>query len=370
MLHKALSALAVCAALIGLGIPGGGRAEPGASSAGPSVPCTSPSEIEAVICKDPALSAADRRMATLYQAAKLGPLHNGSNQAGVQREWLKGRDAQCASGALKMGRTARDCVAGAYDERLESLAIADLLAEPQLSLAVLRDVDPEAEPYYEALLAYATIDNEAERTKVVEAKLAPLYAGMSPEVKQGIEYQGQEAATAHDAAASDDGFERFFDISAMRGDVRLVWPCAVLIKRPELVFGLNAFYGSSADSSVPDSDCEEVLPPSPAELKALADAASDAQPPCEGSIRFAYFRNYLALQDSLRLHLVEGWGRDGKASKEEMRFRRRQSALIARTGAALAAYYTHYFHVSRSDAATDGRAAADALISAAFDSCD
>ncbi len=332
-MNKTLGVLVSAAFLIGLCAAGPSKAEPGAPAAGPSFGCAAPSRVEQIICGDAALSAADRRMAALYQAAKAGTLNSGSNQLAAQRQWLKDRDTQCAAAAWKqLGLpSAHDCVAGAYKDRLRALAVADLLATPELSLAELRAVAPKAEPYYEALLAYATIDDPAQRAKAVEARLAPLYAGMSREVRQGLDYVGKDATTAHGAASSDAGFAQLFDVASMEDNLDLIWPCAALIRRPGLVAGLGSIWGGAIDSSVPSSDCEDALP-SPPELSTLSKAAFAVQPPCEGTIRFSTGREYAMLEDAVRLRRRDVWqGKGGDISPDEASFLHRHAALVGRT---------------------------------------
>jgi uncharacterized protein len=367
-----LGALVCCAVLSSWAFPGRGNAQPSSPTGGPSFSCKSAARVEEVICHDAALAAADRRLAALYQAAKSGAAGNGSNQLSAQRQWLKDRDARCSATASKKAgdRTARDCLAAAYSERTQSLAVANLISSPRLALAELRAVAPKAIPYYEALLAYATIDSAPERVKAVEEKLAPLYARLSPEVRDGLNYVGKQAITARLAASSDAGFAQFFDIASMQDDIGLIWPCAVLIKRPGLIAGLGSIWGGAIDGRVPDSDCEETLP-SPPELRALSQVAFEAQPPCEGTIRFSTGREYAMLEDAVRLRRRSVWQHGTTPpSEEEAAFRRKNSLLIERTMASLTTYYARYFPAGSTSPASDARTATNALITAAFGYCD
>jgi uncharacterized protein len=370
MTKRAFLAIACWGILIGWSTPERSRAAE--SPASPTFACTSPAEIEAVICQDGALSAADRQMAVLYQLAKPGPLNLGSSQLAAQRQWLKQRNGGCASGAWRKtaSRSLRACIADAYRERLTALAVADLFAAPQLALAELRETDPKSAPYYEAVLDYATIADPARRTLVVGAKLAPFYATLSPRLQDGLKYAGAKATTARDAASSDQGFTQFFDISSMMDDIDLVWPCAALIKRPGLVAGLGSLWGGAIDNAVPASDCENALP-APAGLAMLGRAAFDAQPPCNVSIRFTTGRDYAMLEDAVRLHRQDIWRSQApETSTESAAFRRKQSVVLGHMASALAAYYAQYWNVPKAAALADGRAAVDALVSAAFEYCD
>jgi uncharacterized protein len=367
-----LSALAICAIMSAGAFPREGNAQPPVPGQGPSFSCEAAAGIAELICHDAALSAADRRLAALYQVAKAGAAGNGSNQLSAQRQWLKDRDARCSASAWKGRgeRTARDCVAAAYNERRTALAVASLISNPRLALEELRVVAPKAEPYYEALLTYATTDRPLERSKAVETMLAPLYARLSPEVREGLNYVGKDAVTARQAASSDAGFAQFFDIASMQDEIGLTWPCAALIRRPGLFVGLGSIWGGAIDGQVPSSDCEDTLP-SPPQLSALSQTAFDAQPPCEGTIRFSTGRDYAMLEDAVRLRRQSVWRRRTTApSDAEAAFRRKKAIVIERTVAALTAYYSRYFPAGSTTAAADAREATNTLVAAAFGYCE
>ena len=266
-----------------------------AASPGPSFDCSMPFEIEALICGDPELSAADRRLAAFYVIAKAGVLGRGSNQLAVQRHWLKQRDTSCANGAWKINfKSLRSCVVGEYDERLEQLAIADLMARPKESLAEIGRISPKALPLYQAALDYAAIDDPDRRIEVVEADLTPVYATMDANTRAHMGPPYHSPATAHEAAASDGNFSTFFVVYATLGldHQGLAWPCAVLVKRPNLIAGLGSHFGGAIDGNIPGSDCEAALPPT-AEVTALANEANRAQPFEQGTLRFSTGRDYI-----------------------------------------------------------------------------
>jgi uncharacterized protein len=374
-MFRSVWVLACGALAFGLALSGPGRAQPGAApnpSSGPSFACASPSEIEAIICQDAALSAADRHMAALYQMAKPGPRQTGSNQLGAQRYWLKDRDRRCAAGAWRKGsyRSLRDCVADAYHERMQALAVAALLTNPQAALAELRTLNPKAAPYYAALVDYATIEDPAARRRAVEAKLAPLYAAAEPNFRDNLDSVGKDARTAHDAASSDAGLAEFFDVSAVMGDVGLTWPCAVLLRRPGLLAGLRSLWGGAIDGQIPESDCEDELP-APYKIESLGSLALDAQPSCGGTIRFSTGRDLAMLKDAVRLHQRDGWRRAGAAPDgDQVAFKRKHAALVRQTEAALASYFAGYFKIDPPQADADGRDAAGAIIATAFGYCE
>jgi uncharacterized protein len=359
-------------ALALLAAGGGGRAM-AALQAGPSFDCAGAADVEAAICRDPVLSADDRRLQAFYARARPGVLGNGSDQLAVQRRWLKDRDAHCAQAAWRKSgaKTQRDCIASAYDERLGRLAVAALLASPTDSLAEIRRTNPAAAPIYEALAAYVTLPDPAARTRKVEALLAPAYGMIDAQTRAELQDR-KEPVSPKLAAASDSGFALFFDVSAMFGGTDLTWPCAALLRRPGLVEGLGPFWGGAIDGQVPGSDCAETLPPAP-EVEALGRRALDAQPVCDGTIRFSTGRGYAQLLDAIRMHRTEIWrtGARGTApGRAEARFRAAHKASIAAADQALAAYYRRVFAVPAAAAGHDARTGLDALVAAAFGLCD
>ncbi|MGH7022441.1 MAG: lysozyme inhibitor LprI family protein [Caulobacteraceae bacterium] len=346
-----------------------------APSSGPSFNCSRPSEIEAVICKDPILSADDRRMTSLYSEAKPGALGLGSNQLAAQRKWLKELNVTCADAAwTKFGfKSLRACVGAYYDDRLQQLAVASLLVSPMRSLGEIRRINPQAAPIYEAAAQYATIDDPARRAKTVETLLAPIYGAMDQNTRNSLRMVDGNAMSARAAARSDHNFAMFFDVASvfmLHG--RLIWPCAVLVKRPGLINGLGSIWGGAIDGHVPASDCWAALPAVP-EVADLSQAALRAQPPCEGTIRFSTGREYAKLIDAVRLHRTEIWeSRDstgGNLGADQRTFRRRHATETAKADVDLAAYYRRYFATSSRMAEHDSRTAIAALIGNAFDLC-
>lgn len=351
---------------------GGGRAF---AADGPSFSCARTTEIEAAICRSPELSAADRRMQVLFEAAKPGVLGNGSGQLDQQRSWLKARDSKCAGGDWqKQGsKSLEACIAAAYDDRLGQLAIAALLVSPKDSLIELKRINPRAAGIYEALQVYATETDPARRSRTVQRLLQPAFAQLDPDYTPMLKDRG-ELVTPAQAATSDQALAQFFDAQALFGQdqLALTWPCAVLAKRPGLIEGLGAFWGGSIDGQVPDSDCDVTLPYLKT-VDALVEAVQDVQPTCEGTIRFSTWRDYAKLEDAIRLHRPEVWKprRSLPAPEpDERRFRAAHTAAMAAARRELAAYYRTSFGAAGDAADRDAGTAVDALISHAFNFCD
>lgn len=346
----------------------------GAGSQGPSFSCAKQSEIEALICTDPVLSAADRRLASFYEIAKAGALGTGSNQLAAQRSWLKQRDQFCNSPKLSP-QARRNCIATAYDERLEQLAIATLLTDPKDSMAELARLQPKAAPLYRATYDFASIGDDRRRADVVAADLAPIYAAMDANTREHLSPEANETlTTAREAAASDSNFATFFAVFAtleLEGG-NVTWPCAALVKRPGLIAGLGSHFGGAIDGAIPGSDCDTTLPPTN-EVSELSMAAQRAQPFEQGTIRFSVGRDYVQLEDAVRLHLANVWqararNNNTSPSPRERAWRRSHQEEIEKDRAALAAYYAKYFNTPSKTANKDAANAIDTLIHEAFTS--
>ena len=372
--------LALSATLVGLLWPVSSLAGGSALPPGPSFDCAKASGIESVICGDPELAAADRRMADFYRVAMTGALGVGSNQLVTQRKWLQERDRACSGEAWKeFYRSPHACVAAEYDDRLEQLAIATLITRPNESLAELGRIRPKAEPLYRAAYDYASIDDSEKRIEIVEADLTPIYAKMDANTREHLQVSPYyNAATTHDAAASDVNFAAFFSVYATLGyqdnSNRITWPCAVLVKRPGLVVGLGSYFGGAIDGAIPNSDCPATLPPM-GQVTALSGDASAAQQVCEGTIRFTTGREYIKLQDAVRLHRTEVWelsdaDSDVPANSTELAWRRAHKVRSEKAEAALQNYYVRYFGTDAKVAKRDAWGAIDALIDGPFQFCE
>jgi uncharacterized protein len=349
----------------------GARAAPAlAGSDRPSFSCSpaASSAVEGAICADPSLAQRDQTLALLYAAARTNALGSGpSQQQALQHQWLRSRDARCAKTA------AHACVADAYDERPYDLAVAALFAAPDVALAELARQDAHAAPLYEAVYRYATIDDQAKRTGAVEALIAPAFDAIHGEF--AAQELFADIPTARAAAASDKAFATLLDAASVSG-YTLTLPCAALIKRPGLIDALDPRYGGAVDGQLANSDCDAMMPDLP-HLARLTKTAIDAQPVCEGTIRFTLGRAYAKTLVAIRLHRSDLWkpgdphapppGSDGA---EDGRFRTAHRAWIDAAVAELARYYSDVFKVPPYAAKADAGGAVNAVISGAFALCD
>ena len=344
---------------------------------GPSFSCNTSDAIEAVICRDPQLSARDRTMSALYAAVRIDPLGVGpSAELEAQRRWLKDRNRRCLQGER------RACLADAYDDRLAALAVAALFTRHAAAMAELTRQAPKTAPLYEAIYRYATIDDAAART----AAVAPLIASAF-ETVHGLPTSTDllgDVPSAEAAASSDKAFTAFLAAVSVSDYQLTSLPCAALVRRPGLIGALDARYGGAIDGQLLGADCDEIMPPTP-QLDSLIAATQDAQPPCEGTIRFSTGHEYLKTIAAIRLHDTDNWKpgdpfapRADRVKDEEntaqtpneARFIALHRAAIGDAADELAAYYVRLFRLAPEAAAGDARGAVRAVITGAYDSCE
>jgi uncharacterized protein len=327
---------------------------------GPSFNCSKATVgVEATICDDPALAARDRTLSLLFAAVRVSAAGVGpSNELAKQREWLAMRGRECAK-----ARVLAACVATSYDYRIYDLALAALFTSHNAAMAELKRQTPEDAPIYEAIYEYATISNQGAKVKAVTPLISPTFEateehpaqdiGNGIQVPERSEDRFEDIPTAADAVASDEHFSAFIDVafSWAMDRVRAKLPCGALVRRP----GLVAALGQRWD---PQTDCEDVLPPTPV-LDNLLDLAREASPPCGGTIGIDLGAQWTAFIVAKRLNLPdEPDAYSGQGGPVEQRFRRKSQAQLSAATQEMTRYYSAYFGLNPSEART---AAADVV---------
>lgn len=328
----------------------------------PSFSCLSPTQIEKVICTDSSLATKDRTMSVLYAAARKSALGSGlSREDDEQRKWLKSRDQEC----LKEKNSLRDCLLHQYDVRLKDLAVAALFQTPDTALAELTRQDSKTSPIYEAIYRYSTLENPAERAKVINPLIHSAFDSVHDEEWSLL----KDIKTVSDVVVDDRSFAAFLDTVSV-SDYDLTLPCAAIIHRPGLVDALGAKYGGAVDNHLIYSDCWSTLPATPKFLH-LMKKADAVQPPCDGTIRFSQGREYDKILNAISLHRIDLFGEDNDEDIDEVdpRFYKKHQAEIGEAVTELSQYYVNYFHVSPATAKEDAQSAVDSAIHAAFDIC-
>jgi uncharacterized protein len=355
------------------------QAQTPATSAGPSFACTAgQGGIEAVICASPALSAADREMAALYAANKVSAFGSGpSNQLEDQREAVKAMQACATSKAIAA------CLQGAYDARSMDLAVAAATRAPDLALPVIRRLDPAFAPVVEAVVLWSSEPDGADWSAPGRAgKWARIVGLLQPVLKDFLTQQDPsfargmlDSATgegavkrAEDLLTAPDRFVGFLNVlgPGLAGDASVgarEIPCAAIVAHPELRHATDSIYGATPDNFVFNSDCRASLPPLPL-LTALDGKVWKTWPMCEGTIRFAAYRQYRSTVDEARLGLAK---HDPKAVLPTVRGIPAGDVSAAR--AELAAYYVRYRGKTQAQGAQMATDALAAMLNAAHE-CD
>ncbi len=293
------------------------QAQPLFAQAGnsPSFDCSKAgTKTENFICSDPALSAADAKMAKLFALAQVSAFGKGtSNQLGMQRAWMKGRDG-CLSLANDKSseegdKSVRACLMSNYRDRNGELTIAILLSHPKIALENLRADFPKMAPLYEALQLHM---EKAPNRDRITALLEPYFVNMrdDPDKSYGNAVLVDIAASPAEAMTSDRKFASMMSIMSVyisdSGDEAIVaFPCAAIVNRPEMISAAGAYFGSTLDNFLMQPDCEASLPAQP-RLDALAIALGKfwKNDDCGGgTIRFAFYRGYAQTVTSARIGL-------------------------------------------------------------------
>ncbi|MEI9903263.1 MAG: hypothetical protein WDN06_04295 [Asticcacaulis sp.] len=328
------------------------------AQSGPSFACPSPGHVETIICNDAGLSVMDRDMAELFAAARTDALGTGpSRQLDLQRAFLDERAKTCADGQWQTYgmADATACVRSQTRGRLKELAIAALFTDTDKALSILRADDPEAAPFYDAVYRYATIGDAARRRQVVKTLLSPSF------------HPQYDIDTIDKAVADDAAFSDYVILTVMQGgDFEFTIPCGALVRRPGLTAMLGSHFASSMDGRSPVSDCEDMQPPPP-EIQSFSTLVWAAQPDCDGTIRFSYFREFTQLQTAIGLHQMDYVEPEkGRPSRSPAVFTAVHAGDIAAVETALTQYYTGQFNLSLDAAQADARMAIERMIFDAF----
>ena len=387
---KSMGRLGLVLCLLGLlaGLSPAARAQAGASS-GPSFACAGAQDAVArAICANGDLAAADRTMAALYAVAKISAFGAGpANELAAQRVVLKHMRG-CAGSAAH--QPIAQCLRREYDRRNEELAIAVLMRAPNLALPVLRETDPAYAPLLEAVQIWGAEAREANWAAPTRAGtrarisrlLGPFMASILTRDDQSfgreILSDGSNGTIAvrhlDDIFLSEKHFAAFLNVQGPYIDAtnwkgesvsgRRSLPCAAIIAHPALLGATSGVFGSSMDGLVFDNDCAQTLPPMPA-LDTLDGKLTKAWPPCDGTIRFAAYRNYQSALDAARLGMVQS----DVHPPPYPRRRGETEADVAAARTELAVYYVANLHKSPTAAAGMAIAALNAILGSAQE-CD
>jgi uncharacterized protein len=333
------------------------------SSHGPSFSCIAASDLEKIICADPALADRDRTMASLYTSVRTSALGKGESQEiAEQRKWVKSRNMTCSKGDSK------SCLVDSYDTRLNELAIAALFTSHDMAMAELTRQNSKTAPVYEAIYRYATIQDLQARTQAVTPLINPIFEAIhdDPWATQLL----ADIPDAKAATASDQTFAPFLDVVSV-SDYTITLPCRAIVNRPGLIDALSAQYGGAIDGRLIQSDCEATLPATPA-LSQVRSSAVSVQPFCQGSIRFTLGHNYQKLWIAVRLHQMDLINMANSSPGQKPApadFLKSHDTEIDKATEELGSYYSNYFDAPVQSAKGDAKNAVKAVLTGAFNLC-
>jgi uncharacterized protein YecT (DUF1311 family) len=373
---KALFLTLVAARLAALAVPAAAAPQP--DRVGPSFDCAAAKDtIDRTICGDSGLAEADALMARLYSATKISAFGRGpSGELAAQRKWLADRAKDCERPRTPW-KTRGECLADYNKDRNHALAVAALFSEPDLALATLKRLDPEAAPLYEAIVLYATAPT------LQRERIAPLLKPYFDKFNANDDLvfgrsilEEDKIRSPVDALQSEHKFTEFLEITSayLGGDpIPRPFPCAAIVRKPGLLGAMGPVFGSTLDNFVFYPDCDTTLPPLPA-FDRLIRKINDSWPDCDGTIRFAAYRGYDSAQMAARLAGPRELGAFARSAAGQGKARVRQvrgvpPTLVTATIGELAGYYQTYQKVSPATAKSAARAAVHDLMAGAH-ACD
>lgn len=347
----------------------------------PSFSCASArTAVEKAVCADPALSSADREMASLFALARTSAFGNGpSNELATQRQTLKDmRSCEGMARSLPIGK----CLAPLYARRNFELATAILTREPDKANPVLRRDGTGFAPILEAIALWAaepvdaswSVPERATSRKRIVALLSPYLTALQSHESQSFGWSilsrpsGDDPVVSHidDIFRSDRHFAAFLNVlgpylseEKEAGVMLRDLPCSAIIRHPDLLNATGAVFGSTMDNFVFRTDCARTLPPLPA-LSQLDRKILNNWPACDGTIRFAAYRAYAVALDAARLGQSTGTQAD-----ENGRPRGVAASGIDSARAELTGYYVKYLAKSPEDAKRLASDAIGAILSSA-----
>jgi uncharacterized protein YecT (DUF1311 family) len=342
----------------------------------PSFDCTTARHpVEQIICNDAELADADARMAKLYAAAATSAFGKGkSNQLAVQREWISIRNhcGRHAGPIAKQEDSSKDgaveCVRSNYRERNNQLAVAVLLDNPDLALATLRKDSPQVAPLYEALALYMGSADGKKRDRII-VLLRPFFADMGNDADRsyGNAVLGGVATSPEDSISSDSKFAATLSIlTAYIDDADHVagglFPCAALIRRPDMISAIQPYFGSTLDNFLMRDDCEQTLPAQPRfhALRTALDSFWDQDDCGGGTIRFAVYRSFAAQMTSAQIGHPVGDTKQASLTRKGLK-----PQLVSAALAELVDQYQRYRGLTKVEADKRARVWLGAMISSA-----
>jgi hypothetical protein len=267
--------------------------------------------VDRMICTNPDFKAQDDTMVELYAVARVSMYGKGASGEIVnQKIWLADRDKCLKSTTDK--RTS--CVLDLYKTRNLELAFSAMPSAPEASLKVLHDQKIETEPYYEALTIFTSepdgVDWQSpaltEKRRNIEKLVAPAFSQLQQNLPAHSDlrfnkdlFSDANFASTDDILKSTQSFANFFRaVTFGTSDLHpsAILPCGYVVSHQNLLDATDGYFGATPDNFIINSNCDVTAPATP-KFHALLKQINGHWPQCDGTIRFAAFRDFGVMID-------------------------------------------------------------------------
>jgi uncharacterized protein len=262
-------------------------------------------------CANADLKTQDDVMSRLYAVARVSMYGKGaSGEIATQKKWLQTAAQQAHCMAMAADKRA-ECIIEEYKSRNLELAFSAMPKAPEAALQVLREQNIDTEPYYEALTIFTSEPDGADwlapalsaKREKIEKLVAPAFAAVKKDKDaesdshfNSVLFEDASVATPDDILKSSRNFAGFF--RAVTYDAQTPLPCGYVVSHQGLLDATNAYFGATPDSSIIKTDCDVTAPATP-KFDAMLEKINDNWPECEGTIRFAAYREFAVVIDRM-----------------------------------------------------------------------
>ncbi len=260
-------------------------------------------------CTNADLKAQDDVMARLYAVARVNMYGKGpSGEIATQKKWLHTAAQQAQCMAMAADKRA-GCIIEEYKSRNLELAFSAMPKAPDAALQVLRDQNIDTEPYYEALTIFTSEPDGTDwlapalstKREKIEKLVAPAFAAKDKNKDEesdghfnSLLFEDASVATPDDILKSSRNFAGFF--RAVTYDAQTPLPCGYVVSHQGLLDATNSYFGATSDNFIVQTDCDVTAPTAP-KFSALIKQINDKWPQCDGTIRFAAYREFAVAVD-------------------------------------------------------------------------
>jgi uncharacterized protein len=317
--------------------------------------------MDKIVCTNVDIKAQDAVMAELFAVARVNIFGKGpSGEIARQKTWLSNRKT-----CLVLAEDKRaDCVLGRYKTRNLELAFSAMPKAPEAALKVLREQKIETAPAYEALTIFASEPDGADwfspALRVKQSRIVELISPVISEIQKIGDadhpdkhfaselFNDANISKASDFLKSNHNFAGFLRAATFESEGPL--PCGYVTTHQELLEATNANFGASPDNSIMNSDCSVTAPPTP-KFQTLLKKIWASWPPCDGTIRFAAYRNFNVSADRVLSPSARAIENYKPTKVEEQNLIGVNKKTIRAAELEMTAYYVKYLGATQTKAA-------------------